>query len=48
MKSSTTKAFRDGFLRLPPTVQTLARKNYRLWRENPQHPSLHFKRAGAY
>jgi len=48
MKSSTTKAFREGFLRLPPAVQTLARKSYRLWIENPQHPSLHFKRAGAY
>jgi hypothetical protein len=48
MNSSTTKAFREGFLRLPPAVQSLARKNYRLWRENPRHPSLHFKRVGVY
>ncbi len=48
MNSSTTRAFREGFLRLPPEVRALARKNYRLWRENPQHPSLHFKRAGDF
>jgi hypothetical protein len=48
MKSSTTKNFRDGFRQLPLATQALARKNYRLWQENPQHPSLHFKRAGEY
>jgi hypothetical protein len=24
-------------------VQEVARKNYLLWKENPRHPSLHFK-----
>jgi len=28
-------------------VQLLARKNYRLWRGNPRHPSLQFKLVGA-
>jgi hypothetical protein len=28
---------------LPGEIQTLARKNYRLWRENPRHRSLKFK-----
>jgi hypothetical protein len=26
------------------SVKIAARKNYRLWRSNPGHPSLHFKR----
>jgi hypothetical protein len=29
---------------LPVQVKTLARKNYRLWQQNQQHPSLHFKK----
>jgi hypothetical protein len=48
MKSSTTPAFRERFRRLSPEVRALARKNYRLWRKNAQHPSLHFKRVGEY
>ena len=32
------------FARLPDEVQAQARKAYRLWRANPMHPSLHFKR----
>ncbi|HEX7152731.1 MAG TPA: hypothetical protein VF618_14670 [Thermoanaerobaculia bacterium] len=33
---------------LPREVQQLARANYDLLKENPQHPSLHFKRVGRY
>jgi hypothetical protein len=29
---------------LPSEVQNLAAKNYRLWRRNPHHPSLRFRR----
>jgi hypothetical protein len=25
-----------------------ARKNYRLWLENPRHGSIHFKRVGKF
>ncbi len=46
MISSTTKSFRDRFDRLPPAVRKLAVENYRLWRANPWHPSLHFKKVG--
>jgi hypothetical protein len=28
---------------LPLEVQSLAAKNYRLWRKDPLHPSLHFR-----
>jgi len=33
------------FHALPGDVQQLAIKNYRLWRHDPQHPSLHFRRV---
>jgi hypothetical protein len=46
MTSSTTRSFRDRFQRLPPHVGKLAVHNYRLWRNDPSHPSLHFKRVG--
>jgi hypothetical protein len=36
------------FAELTPELQQLARANYDLLRENPQHPSLHFKRVGVY
>jgi len=34
------------FAVLPVEVQARARKAYRLWKENPRHPSLHFKKVG--
>lgn len=30
---------------LPEHIQELARRNYRLWRENPLHRSLQFKQV---
>jgi hypothetical protein len=45
MKSSVTDDFIDAFHKLPDTVKDQARKNYRLWRANAYHPSLHFKRV---
>ena len=44
MNSHTNDEFRDCFRRLPPAIQTSARKAYQLWRQNPAHPSLQFKR----
>jgi hypothetical protein len=35
------RCFRD----LPEGIQRKARKNYKLWKEDPSHPSLEFKRA---
>ncbi|MDB6030122.1 MAG: hypothetical protein JWM16_460 [Verrucomicrobiales bacterium] len=46
MNSSTTSRFREAFAVLPAEVQDRVRKAYRLWRKNPQHPSLHFKKVG--
>jgi hypothetical protein len=44
MNSQLTDEFLALFARLPAAVQAQARKNYRLWRDNLSHPSLHFKR----
>jgi len=48
MRSSVTSSFRADFERLPAAVRRLAVKNYRLWIVRPEHPSLHFKKIGAY
>ncbi len=45
MISQLTESFQKAFANLPGRVQTTARKNYLLWKENPSHPSLDFKRA---
>jgi len=42
----TTTRFWSCFDSLPPHIQDLARKNFEILRENPQHPSLHFKKIG--
>jgi len=42
----TTTRFWSCFYALPQPVQELARKNYELLKENPRHPSLHFKKVG--
>jgi len=43
MTSKVAVSFWHRFFELPEAVQQLARKNYRLWQANPQHPSLRFK-----
>jgi hypothetical protein len=45
VKSYVTDDFIAAFRVLPDAVKDQARKNYRLWRINPYHPSLHFKRV---
>jgi len=34
--------------RLPEGIQTVARKNFELLKDNPFHPSLHFKKVGRF
>ncbi|PSR05097.1 MAG: hypothetical protein BRD50_01855 [Bacteroidetes bacterium SW_11_45_7] len=46
-RSVTTDRFRKAFAKLPSHVQEKARSTYRLWREDPQHPSLQFKQVHA-
>ena len=47
MKSSTTPDFRAAYSALPPEIKSRAKMVYRLWRANPRHPSLCFKKTGA-
>jgi hypothetical protein len=43
MKSYTLKSFWDCYKNLNKDVKRQTRKAYRFWRDNPFHPSLHFK-----
>jgi hypothetical protein len=43
MNPHTTDKFRKAFAELPANVQKQARQAYRLFIENPYHPSLRFK-----
>ena len=44
MKSSVTKTFRKQLEQLPQSVQEQASQAYALWRSEPYHKSLQFKR----
>jgi mRNA-degrading endonuclease RelE of RelBE toxin-antitoxin system len=37
-------SFRKQFESLPRDIQDLAEKNYQIWKNDPFHPSLHFKK----
>ncbi len=47
MISKTTKRFREALAQLPKDVQRQAREAYKLFRQNPHHPSLRFKKVHA-
>jgi hypothetical protein len=44
----TTPQFWKRFNALPKEVQQLARKNFKLLKQDSRHPSLQFKRLGNY
>jgi len=44
ISSRTTRAFRDGFAKLPEEIKRHARRAYNVFRRNPYHQSLQFKR----
>lgn len=48
MNHFASEAFWKSYRVLPARIQDLADKNYLLLKENPQHPSLHFKKVGPY
>lgn len=45
MTSHANGTFWEAYRGLAPQIRTLARKQYRLWRKDPFHPSLHFKKV---
>src|SRR5262245_1872258 len=44
----TTARFWACFARLPVETQNVAKRNFRLLKENPRHPSLRFKKVGKH
>ena len=48
MNSSTTLRFRERYKALPAPIKAAAKKQFRLWRTNPRHPSLQFKKVGPF
>lgn len=48
MKHRTTKRFWELYFALPDEVRQLADKSFALLKENPSHPSLHFKKVGKF
>jgi len=47
MISQTTRRFRDSLAQLPKDIQRQAKKAYELFRQNPSHPGIRFKRVHA-
>ena len=43
MKSQTLPSFWTAYQSLDQNIKIRARKAYKLWAQNPFHPSLHFK-----
>jgi hypothetical protein len=48
MKHYASPSFWKCYQQLPNDIKELADKNYQLLKQNPQHPSLHFKRIKNY
>lgn len=48
MKHFASPAFWEHYRQLPPEIRDLADKNFELLKEDPNHPSLHFKKVGRY
>jgi hypothetical protein len=45
IESRTTREFREAFASLPHDVRRQAQRAYRLFRTDPRHPSLRFKKV---
>jgi hypothetical protein len=45
VRSRTTSKFRALYQSAPKVVQDKAKAAYQLWSENPDHPSLRFKKV---
>jgi hypothetical protein len=45
MKSFTSRRFREMYADLPEQVRLQSRRAYQLFRRNPSHPGLNFKKV---
>lgn len=48
MVSLTRPSFWRAYAALDPRVKEAARRAYQLFAQNPEHPSLHFKKLQGY
>ncbi|MEH7902693.1 type II toxin-antitoxin system RelE family toxin [Rhizobium laguerreae] len=48
MKHHATPAFWEAYDRLPEQIRKLADGNFDMLKQDPRHPSLHFKRVGRF
>lgn len=48
MKHFTTPEFWELYNQLPEQIRNPADKNYALLKEDPRHPSLHFKKIESF
>ena len=48
MRHFAASDFWSCYDKLPKEIQVLADKSFVLLKENPSHPSLHFKKVGVY
>jgi mRNA-degrading endonuclease RelE of RelBE toxin-antitoxin system len=47
MKSDTLPTFWREYYKLSPSLKEKTRKAFRLWQNNPHHPSLRFERKNT-
>ncbi len=44
MNSHITAEFRELFNKLPERVKKTSKRNFKIWKENPDHPGIQFKK----
>jgi hypothetical protein len=47
IRSFRSRQFRRCFEALPEEIQALAHENFALWKRDPHHPSLNFKKVSG-
>ncbi len=48
MKSYVTKAFRERYSKLPSHMRRSAARCYGMWKADPHHPGLQFRKVGSH
>ncbi len=48
MNHYASPSFWEYYQKLPPRIREASDKQFLLLKENPEHPSLHFKRTGEF
>jgi hypothetical protein len=48
LKHFASPKFWESYNKLPISVRELADKNFNILKNNPKHPSLHFKQIGKF